>query len=804
MAQQDLELELGELLQAIQQDPRLRRELILRRPDFFVFYFVAPFFADFHLELIRTVLNNRRAVILAPRHSMKCLPESAVLRTESGVYLYPDEVDLGIELEHRRLPGEPLFRSRNRVTACMGPYKRRVVRLLTASGNFLDVSTDHKVFVYERDTRRVKEKVVTEIRLKHDYLLRCRADRHVFNALGLLPHSAFAPLTHFRALVFALGYAPDFRLLDESVRSLFSSQSEYDALRALFLKHPDSPNWFKVPFYIRQYGDYAVDRFLRHSLHLLKSSGLQPNRLYLLEDLLPRILKFGSILREPTKELLSRMLGSWCDTREVPEKVVAFASLSGARLDSSIYERLPHLARRLLDRYLECEQKVLVPVEIENMSVDPVVDVQDLGLQNCYDFETEQRRFTADSFLVHNSTVVTVGMGLWFALRDPTLRIAIVSRTLHGSMRLLRRIRKICERPDLVSAFPDVIPYPISKAEKWSDSEILFKRDAIWAEATFTALSVGDAITGGHFDIIFFDDLVTLKDARSEVERKKLWDWFRMSALPSLDQFRESRVYVVGTKYHPDDLYSQIERLHKSGRTTWEKILKIPAIKPDGTSFWPEEYPIEKLQQLQEELGPVVFALQYQQEDVHLAEEELALVVTRSDIESALVDEINVETTNIIAVDPAGVGKSSKSKFAVAAVGVDQGGQCYVLETFAQQRVTLSRQKEIIEQFAKKYNALLAVMESVAYQTVLPLWMTEEGDIPCLVKGVAPVLSKVVKFETIAKYLLEKKLLLKKGTTEPFIDEVLKFPATTADVIDAVFYALQEARRAVQPSIRFL
>lgn len=798
--------ELQSLHQLIQQDPRLRRDLILRRPDFFVFHYVAPFFADFHLELIRTVLNHRRAVLLAPRHAMKCIPAFSVLRSSIGINLYPEEVDLQAELDSRRLPGESLLTSKNRVISCCGPSMKRVVRLLTSSGFSLDASPDHKVFVLERDSRRVVEKPISEIRLNYDFLLRCKPQMCVSSVSEVIPRGALSSHTHFRALVFALGFAPEYEQLSEEVRSLFSSKSEYKVFQGAFEASAQSLSWFKIPYYIRQRGDLAVDNFVYHVLLLVLKSGIRLPHEYLIRDLLPRIFKFRDSLSSRTLKLVSVLVSGFCDSKGfkgVDERAIAFASVIGARLDSTLYNKLPPLTRRLLDRYAEVEN-VLIPVELEGMEAEAVVDVFDLGLQPCFDFETTLRRFVADSFLVHNSTVVTVGMGLWYALRDPTLRIAIVSRTLSGSMRLLRRIRKICERPDLVEAFPDVIPHPITKAEKWSDMEILFKRDAIWAEATFTALSVGDAITGGHFDIIFFDDLVTMKDARSEVERKKLWDWFRMSAIPSLDQFRESRIYVVGTKYHPDDLYGQLERLHRSGKTTWEKILKIPAIKPDGTSFWPEEYPIEKLQQIQEELGPIVFALQYQQEDVQLVDEELAIVVTRSDIERVYVDEINVETTNVVAVDPAGVGKSSKSKFAVVVVGVDSGGLLYLLETFAQPRVTLSRQKEIVEQFARRHNALIVVLETVAYQTVLPLWMSEEGGIPCLIKGVSPTQSKTVKFEVVAKLLLEGKLLLKRGVVDHFVDEMLKFPATTADVIDATFYAVQEAKRAVQPSVRFL
>ncbi len=141
------------------------------------------------------------------------------------------------------------------------------------------------------------------------------------------------------------------------------------------------------------------------------------------------------------------------------------------------------------------------------------------------------------------------------------------------------------------------------------------------------ATSVGGVLTGRGADYLIIDDPSKPEEAISDVERKRVNDWFDHTVLSRLNDKQEGRIVIIMQRLHEDDL---VGHLMKQGG--WE-LLRFPAIAeedetytiPDGfggsTTFsrckgealHPERESLEILEVLKNSMGSYYFAAQYQQ-----------------------------------------------------------------------------------------------------------------------------------------------------------------------------------------------
>lgn len=117
-----------------------------------------------------------------------------------------------------------------------------------------------------------------------------------------------------------------------------------------------------------------------------------------------------------------------------------------------------------------------------------------------------------------------------------------------------------------------------SKREKWTNSEISVdhpkrKAEAIRDPSIFTAgLTTG--ITGMHCDIAVLDDVVVKENAYTEDGREKVRSQY--SLLASIEG-SDSREWIVGTRYHPKDLYNDLREMeYEEYNSDGEVIAKTP------------------------------------------------------------------------------------------------------------------------------------------------------------------------------------------------------------------------------------
>lgn len=139
-------------------------------------------------------------------------------------------------------------------------------------------------------------------------------------------------------------------------------------------------------------------------------------------------------------------------------------------------------------------------------------------------------------------------------IRNPNLRVLYGSETYSKALMFIGSIKERFEQNHILKGLFGDLEGP---AGKWSAEKFTIKgRTRTMREHTFQAFGPDKAVTGGHYDIIILDDLVSWINIATITSMEKVERAFRM-VMPLLDP--GGTLIVVGTRYHEEDLYGIIE-----------------------------------------------------------------------------------------------------------------------------------------------------------------------------------------------------------------------------------------------------
>lgn len=150
----------------------------------------------------------------------------------------------------------------------------------------------------------------------------------------------------------------------------------------------------------------------------------------------------------------------------------------------------------------------------------------------------------------------------WELTRDPTLRILYISSTSNLAIKQLKFIKDILTKETYRSYWPEMVEKEEAKREKWTEREISIdhprrKEESIRDPSIFTA-GLTTNIVGMHCDIAVLDDVVVADNAYTDAGREKVKEQYGyLSSVEGTD----SREWVVGTRYHPLDLYNDLAEM---------------------------------------------------------------------------------------------------------------------------------------------------------------------------------------------------------------------------------------------------
>ena len=163
----------------------------------------------------------------------------------------------------------------------------------------------------------------------------------------------------------------------------------------------------------------------------------------------------------------------------------------------------------------------------------------------------------------HQKSALAAYRTTWELTKDPTKRILYISSTSNLATKQLKFIKDILTSDTYRIYWPDMVDQDDAKREKWTEREIsvdhpLRKDWAIRDPSIFTA-GLTSNIVGLHCDIAVMDDVVVQANAYTKEGREKVKDQY--SLLSSVETVN-SKEWVVGTRYHPKDLYNDLVEMN--------------------------------------------------------------------------------------------------------------------------------------------------------------------------------------------------------------------------------------------------
>jgi len=150
----------------------------------------------------------------------------------------------------------------------------------------------------------------------------------------------------------------------------------------------------------------------------------------------------------------------------------------------------------------------------------------------------------------------------WELTKDPTLRVLYISATANLAEKQLGFIKGILTSEIYRRYWPDHVNADEGKRSRWTTSEIaldhpLRKKENVRDPSIFTG-GLTTSLTGMHCDIAVLDDVVVYENAYTGEGRQKVKSQY--SLLSSIEG-ANAKEWVVGTRYHPIDLYNDLMQM---------------------------------------------------------------------------------------------------------------------------------------------------------------------------------------------------------------------------------------------------
>lgn len=275
----------------------------------------------------------------------------------------------------------------------------------------------------------------------------------------------------------------------------------------------------------------------------------------------------------------------------------------------------------------------------------------------------------------YKSTIITYAGVIQEILRNPEITIGIFSFSKPVARKFLRQIKFELEtNEDLKTLFPDIFwRDPKKDAARWSeDAGIVVKRQTNPKESTIEGHGLVDGQpTGAHFLLRVYDDVVTLDSVTSpEMVWKTTEAWALSDNLGARSETGVARAWYVGTRYN--------------FRDTYQVMIEMGAVKPriypathDGTVdgkpvfLSPEVWADKKTKQTLTVLAAQMLQNPAAGNQAMFRKEWLRFL------------DIRPATLNVyILCDPASSRKKGSDRTAIAVIGIDAGGNKWLLDGY--------------------------------------------------------------------------------------------------------------------------
>jgi hypothetical protein len=376
---------------------------------------------------------------------------------------------------------------------------------------------------------------------------------------------------------------------------------------------------------------------------------------------------------------------------------------------------------------------------------------------------------------------------------------------------------------------------------KWNDAEIVFNRPSSGIpEASLTAAGVGTATTGGHWDRLIKDDLISEDAKNSPTIMQRVREWFD-SSLPLERPPYKGIDLVVCTPWGYDDVYRYVLEKYDY------KLYRRSAIEQDpetgeDISVMPNRWTVPELRK-EERRDPFYFSSQlmcrpkagrYQSfnedwlHDFYLDQPgdlERTNICIPPDSYEATASTLHRDdgrlieappstplwaTERAVFVDPAAADPKATgaaySRTGIVTVAMDPWGRIFLLDCWAG-RDNPTGIVERIFSACQRWGARRCVIEEVSFSIVYQSWVRQHAlrtGYHLLVTPVKPGnRNKIDRIESLIPRFQNHLMYLNQGA--PNLDmirrEYLDYPAgATRDLLDALAYTPEVLRPPEDPS----
>jgi hypothetical protein len=197
----------------------------------------------------------------------------------------------------------------------------------------------------------------------------------------------------------------------------------------------------------------------------------------------------------------------------------------------------------------------------------------------------------------------------WYLGRNPDHYVIAATYAQELADDFGRKVRNQIADPIYQGIFPGVAIKDDSTSAKRFHVTGSLDALATTQDGAYFGVGVGGPLTGRGAHLLLIDDPVkNREEAESEIIRKKTKEWYTSTAYTRL--MPGGRIIVIQTRWHEDDLAGWLLREHP--QENWE-VLDLPAINAKNEALWPEQYGLERLEQIRQAIGPRDWSALYQQ-----------------------------------------------------------------------------------------------------------------------------------------------------------------------------------------------
>jgi phage terminase large subunit-like protein len=334
------------------------------------------------------------------------------------------------------------------------------------------------------------------------------------------------------------------------------------------------------------------------------------------------------------------------------------------------------------------------------------------------------------------TTIVSTLLPVWALCADPNIRMALILKNDTDAKGVMQAIiAELLGNEELIRDFGPFQPQDRETPFGFEKLSVA-KRTLRAKEPTIAAFGSGSRSALGHrTDWTICDDIIHDRNSATPEQRSKIKEWFNQGP-ETMGEEVDDRLTVVGTLFHPEDLYGDLINLYdpETGLPIyhvehWDAIVDEEAHEV----LWPARWPWKRLMAKKAGIGTLDFNKRYR----NIAVDPSRMVFREEYIKGGYVGKIKYpgcldrdysvgdfdpSWPRYAGFDPA-IGTYRTAKFCAhltIAVGTcSEHERCYWVVDLVRDQMSLPQQVELILNQHERYENFISIVEANSYQAGL-------------------------------------------------------------------------------------